>query len=98
MKAANGRLYETECANTEGMLRIIQSIPSPKAEPFKRWLAQVGYERLQEVENPELTIEHLKELYRAKGYTEDWIERRLQSIVTRNELTDEWRQRDVQEG
>ena len=98
MKAANNRLYETECANTEGMLRIIQSIPSPKAEPFKRWLAQVGHERLQEVENPELTIEHLKELYRAKGYTEDWIERRLQSIVTRNELTDEWRQRDVQEG
>jgi DNA-damage-inducible protein D len=98
LKAPNGRLYETECANTEGMLRIIQSIPSPKAEPFKRWLAQVGHERLQEVENPELTIEHLKELYRAKGYTEDWIERRLQSIVTRNELTDEWRQRDVQEG
>ena len=98
MKAANNRLYETECANTEGMLRIIQSIPSPKAEPFKRWLAQVGHERLQEIENPELTIEHLKELYRAKGYTEGWIERRLQSIVTRNELTDEWRQREVQEG
>lgn len=98
LKAANNRFYDTDCANTEGILRIIQSIPSPKAEPFKRWLAQVGYERLQEVENPELTVERLRQLYKAQGYTDEWIERRLQSIVTRNELTDEWRQRGVQEG
>jgi DNA-damage-inducible protein D len=98
MKAPNGRLYETECANAEEMLRIIQSIPSPKAEPFKRWLARVGHERLQEIENPELTVERLRELYKAQGYSDEWIERRLQSIVTRNELTDEWRQRGVQEG
>jgi DNA-damage-inducible protein D len=98
MKAPNGRLYQTECADTEGMLRIIQSIPSAKAEPFKRWLAKVGYERLQEVENPELTVERLRELYKARGYANEWIERRLQAIVTRNELTDEWKQRDVKEG
>jgi DNA-damage-inducible protein D len=98
MKAPNNRLYETECAAAEGMLRIIQSIPSPKAEPFKRWLAKVGYERLQEIENPELTVERLRELYKIRGYTDEWIERRLQSIVTRNELTDEWRQRGVEEG
>jgi DNA-damage-inducible protein D len=98
LKAPNNRLYQTECADTEGIFRIIQSIPSPKAEPFKRWLAKVGYERLQEIENPELTVERLRELYQAKGYSNDWIERRLQSIVTRNELTDEWRHRDVKEG
>jgi len=98
MKAPNNRMYETECAAAEGMLRIIQSIPSPKAEPFKRWLAKVGYERLQEIENPELTVERLRELYKIRGYTDEWIERRLQSIVTRNELTDEWRQRGVEEG
>ena len=98
LKAANRRFYDTDCADTEGMFRIIQSIPSPQAEPFKRWLAKVGYERLQEIENPELTVERLRELYQAKGYSNDWIERRLQSIVTRNELTDEWRHRDVKEG
>jgi len=80
------------------MLRIIQSIPSPKAEPFKRWLAEVGAERLEEIENPELAAERLRQIYRAKGYSDDWIERRLQSIVTRNELTDEWQNRDVKEG
>lgn len=98
LKAKNNRLYQTECADTEGMFRIIQSIPSPKAEPFKRWLAKVGYERLQEVENPELAAERARELYKAKGYSDEWIERRLQSIVTRNELTDEWRERGVKEG
>ncbi|HIE53754.1 MAG TPA: phage antirepressor protein, partial [Chromatiaceae bacterium] len=98
LKAANNRFYNTDCANTEGMLRIIQSIPSPKAEPFKRWLAEVGAERLEEIENPELAAERLRQIYRAKGYSDDWIERRLQSIVTRNELTDEWQNRDVKEG
>lgn len=98
LKAQDGRLRETDCADTEGILRIIQSIPSPKAEPFKRWLAKVGYERLQEIENPELAAERAREIYKAKGYSAEWIERRLQSIVTRNELTDEWRQRGVKEG
>jgi hypothetical protein len=98
IKAANNRFYNTDCANTEGMFRIIQSIPSPKAEPFKRWLAEVGAERLDEFENPELAAERLRQVYKVKGYSDDWIERRLQSIVTRNELTDEWQNRDVQEG
>ena len=89
LKAANNRFYNTDCANTEGMFRIIQSIPSPKAEPFKRWLAEVGAERLDEIENPELAAERLRQIYRAKGYSADWIERRLQSIVTRNELTED---------
>jgi DNA-damage-inducible protein D len=98
LKAANNRFYNTDCANTEGLFRIIQSIPSPKAEPFKRWLAEVGSERLDEIENPELAAERLRQIYRIKGYSDDWIERRLQSIVTRNELTDEWQNRDVQAG
>ena len=98
MKALNGRHYQTECADTEGMLRIIQSIPSPEAEPFKRWLAKVGYERIQEVENPELAVERAKALYRAKGYSEQWIEARLRSIDVRKELTEEWKQRGVKEG
>ena len=98
LKASNNRFYNTDCANTEGMFRIIQSIPSPKAEPFKRWLAEVGAERLEEIENPELAAERLRQIYKAKGYSDDWIERRLQSIVTRNELTDEWQNRNVQEG
>ena len=98
LKAANNRFYNTDCANTEGMFRIIQSIPSPKAEPFKRWLAEVGSERLDEIENPELAAERLRQIYKIKGYSDDWIERRLQSIVTRNELTDEWQNRDVQAG
>lgn len=98
LKAANNRFYNTDCANTEGMFRIIQSIPSPKAEPFKRWLAEVGSERLEEIENPELAAERLRQIYKIKGYSEDWIERRLQSIVIRNELTDEWQNRDVQPG
>ncbi|GIK53460.1 MAG: phage antirepressor [Planctomycetota bacterium] len=98
MKAANGRHYQTECADTEGMLRIIQSIPSPEAEPFKRWLAKVGYERIQEVENPELAAQRAKALYKAKGYSDEWIEARLRSIDVRKELTDEWKQRGVKEG
>ena len=98
LKAANDRFYNTDCADTEGMFRIIQSIPSPKAEPFKRWLAEVGAERLEEIENPELAVERLRQIYQVKGHSDDWIERRLQSIVIRNELTDEWQHRNVKEG
>lgn len=98
LKASNNRFYDTECANTEGMLRIIQSIPSAKAEPFKRWLAEVGTERLEELDNPELAAERLRQIYRVKGYSDDWIERRLQSIVIRNELTDEWQNRGIAAG
>jgi hypothetical protein len=86
------------CANTEGLFRIIQSIPSPRAEPFKRWLAQVGYERVKEIENPELASDRARALYQAKGYPKDWIEKRLRSIAVRGELTDEWKARGVQEG
>ena len=83
------------CANTEGIFRIIQSIPSPKAEPFKRWLAKVGYERVQEIEDQELTTKRTKALYRAKGYSEAWIEKRMRGIAVRAELTDEWQNRGV---
>jgi DNA-damage-inducible protein D len=86
------------CANTQGIFRIVQSISSPKAEPFKLWLAQVGYERVQEIENPELAAERARELYRAKGYPEDWIDMRLKSIDVRQQLTNEWKNRSVQEG
>lgn len=86
------------CANTQGLFRIIQSIPSPKAEPFKQWLAKVGYERIQEMENPELAAERTREYYRALGYSDEWIERRMQSIAIRTQLTDEWQDRGVQEG
>ncbi|MDD2710449.1 MAG: Bro-N domain-containing protein [Verrucomicrobiae bacterium] len=85
------------CANTEGIFRIIQSIPSPKAEPFKRWLAKVGYERIQEIEDPELASKRTRALYQAKGYPPDWIEKRMRSIAIREELTDEWKQRGVRE-
>lgn len=95
MVAPDGKLRTTDCANTEGIFRIIQSIPSPKAEPFKRWLAKVGYERVQEIEDPELATKRTKELYRAKGYSEPWIEKRMRGIAIRAELTDEWRQRNV---
>lgn len=98
LKAPNSRFYETDCATLEGMLRIIQSIPSPKAEPFKQWLAEVGSERLEELDNPELAAERLRQIYQVKGYSDDWIDRRLQSIVTRNELTDEWQNRGVEAG
>ena len=85
------------CANTEGLFRIIQSIPSPKAEPFKRWLAKVGYERIQEIENPELAAKRTRAIYKAKGYSDDWIEKRMRSIAIRDELTDEWQKRGVKE-
>lgn len=85
------------CANAEGLFRIIQSIPSPKAEPFKRWLAKVGYERIQEIENPELAAKRTRAIYKAKGYSEDWIEKRMRSIAIRDELTDEWKKRGVKE-
>ena len=96
--APDGKMRETNCANTEGLFRIIQSIPSPKAEPFKRWLAQVGYERVKEIENPELASARARELYQAKGYPPAWIEKRLRSISVRGELTDEWKARGVAEG
>ncbi len=86
------------CANTEGIFRIIQSIPSPKAEPFKRWLAKVGYERVQEIEDPELATKRTRALYKAKGYPDDWIEKRMRGIAVREQLTDEWKNRGVKEG
>lgn len=92
----SGGKQKINCANTEGIFRIIQSIPSPKAEPFKRWLAKVGYERVQEIENPELAQKRMKEIYRAKGYSEDWIEKRVRGIAIRDELTDEWKKRGVE--
>jgi DNA-damage-inducible protein D len=93
-----GGAQRVNCANTEGLFRIIQSIPSPKAEPFKRWLAQVGYERVKEIENPELASARARALYLAKGYPQAWIEKRLRSISVREELTDEWKARGVAEG
>lgn len=98
LAAQDGKQRVTDCANTEGLFRIIQSIPSPRAEPFKRWLAQVGYERVKEIENPELASRRARELYQAKGYPQAWIEKRLRSIAVRGELTDEWKARNVQEG
>ncbi|OGG79898.1 phage antirepressor protein, partial [Candidatus Kaiserbacteria bacterium RIFCSPLOWO2_02_FULL_55_12] len=89
--------YETDCGDTETMFRIVQSIPSPKAEPFKRWLAKVGYERVREIENPELATKRTRMLYKLKGYSEDWIEKRMRGIVIREELTDEWKNRGVKE-
>ncbi len=85
------------CANTEGVFRIIQSIPSAKAEPFKRWLAKVGYERIQEIENPELAQKRIRALYKAKGYSDDWIEKRMRGIAIREELTDQWQKRGIKE-
>lgn len=93
--APDGKKRATNCANTEGIFRIIQSIPSPKAEPFKRWLAKVGYERVQEIEDPELATARTRELYRAKGYSEAWIEKRMRGIAVRAELTEEWKNRGV---
>lgn len=97
LEAPDGKMRETDCANTEGMFRIIQSIPSPKAEPFKRWLAKVGYERIQEIEDPELATKRTKALYKAKGYSDDWIEKRMRGIAIREELTDEWKKRKIKE-
>jgi len=95
--AADGKKRQTDCADTEGIFRIIQSIPSPKAEPFKRWLAKVGYERVQEIEDPELATKRTKALYRAKGYSEAWIEKRMRGIAVQAELTDEWKSRGIKE-
>ena len=95
--AKDGKMRETDCADTEGIFRIIQSIPSPKAEPFKRWLAKVGFERVQEVENPELATKRTRMLYKLKGYSEDWIEKRMRGIAIREELTDEWQKRGAEE-
>ena len=97
LESSDGKKYETDCANTEGIFRIIQSIPSPKAEPFKRWLAKVGYERVQEIEDPELATKRTRALYKAKGYSEDWIEKRMRGIAVRETLTDEWNKRGVKE-
>ena len=95
LQSSDGKQYKTDCANVKSLLRIIQSIPSPKAEPFKQWLAQVGYERIQEIENPELAQERMKELYEKKGYSKDWIDKRLRGIAIRQNLTDEWKERGI---
>ena len=97
LEASDGKKYETDCANAEGIFRIIQSIPSPKAEPFKRWLARVGYERIKEIEDPELATKRTRMLYKAKGYSDGWIEKRMRGIAIREELTDEWKNRGAKE-
>ena len=98
MLSSDGKSYKTDSANTEGVLRIVMSVPSPKAEPLKQWMAQVSTERIEETENPELGFERLREIYKAKGYSDEWIERRMQSIETRKQLTEEWKKRGVKEG
>ena len=98
MQAADGKMRLTDVANTKDMLRIIQSIPSPKAEPFKQWLAQVGSERIAEIENPELPQKRIRDTYRAKGYSDEWIEQRIRGIAIRDTLTDEWKKRGIKEG
>jgi DNA-damage-inducible protein D len=95
LESNDGKKYLTDTANTETIFRIIQSIPSPKAEPFKRWLAQVGYERIQEIEDPELATQRTRAIYKAKGYSDEWIEKRMRGIAIREELTDEWDKRGV---
>jgi len=98
LKASDGKKYTTDCADTEGLLRIIQSIPSPKAEPFKIWLAKVGYERIEETEDPELAFDRAMETYLKKGYSRNWVNQRIKSIEVRKELTDEWESRGVKKG
>ena len=98
MAATDGRQRMTDCANTEGVFRIIMSVPSPKAEPFKTWLASLGKRELDEMNDPELGFDRLREIYQAKGYTDEWIKQRLQTIDTRKKLTDEWKKRGVKEG
>jgi len=95
--AEDRKIRNQICANTEGIFRIIQSIHSPKAEPFKLWLAKVGYERIKEIEDPELATKRTRELYKAKGYSDAWIEKRMRGITIRDELTDEWQKRGVKE-
>lgn len=96
MKSSDGKFYKTDALNTDGILRLIQSIPSKKAEPFKLWLAQVGRERLEEIADPGRALERVRETYRMKGYSDEWIEKRLQSIDIRNKLTDEWANRGIE--
>ncbi len=96
LMAEDGKMRETDCANTETMFRIIQSVSSPKAEPFKLWLAKVGHERIQEIENPELAQNRVKEYYKMKGYPKEWIEKRLRGMAIRQELTDEWKNRGAE--
>jgi hypothetical protein len=98
MPSADGKYYKTDVADTERLLRLVQSIPSPKAEPFKMWLAKVGYERIEETEDPEIGIDRLMETYLRKGYSTAWINQRLKSIEVRKELTDEWENRGVKKG
>jgi hypothetical protein len=98
MQAEDGKMRMTDVADTEQLLRLIQSIPSPKAEPFKQWLAQVGAERIAEIENPELAQARIRATYKAKGYSDEWIEKRIRGILVRDELTNEWKQRGVKEG
>ena len=95
LEAPDGKMRETDCANVKSLFRIIQSIPSPKAEPFKQWLSQAGYERILEIENPELAQERMKDLYEQKGYSKDWIDKRLRGIAIRQNLTDEWKERGI---
>ena len=97
MKGVDGKAYPSDCANTEGVLRIIMSVPSPKAEPLKLWMAQTAVERIEETENPELSFERAREIYKAKGYPDDWIGFREKSIMIRKELTDEWKNRGIKE-
>ncbi|MDR1168372.1 MAG: Bro-N domain-containing protein [Heliobacteriaceae bacterium] len=97
MQSTDGKFYKTDCANNEGLLRVIQSIPSKKAEPIKLWLAQVGRERLEEIQNPELSMQRIQEEYKNRGYDEKWIDVRIRSIVTRKELTDQWKARGAKE-
>jgi hypothetical protein len=98
LESSDGKKYATDCATKQGLLRIIQSIPSPKAEPFKQWLAYVGAERIAEIENPELAQERIRATYKAKGYSDEWIEKRIRGILVRDELTNEWKKRGVKEG
>ena len=98
LTAADGKKYATDCANTETMFRIVQSIPSPKVEPLKQWLARIGYERLEEIENPELSMERMQTLYEKKGYPKEWIDKRMRGIAVRQDLTDEWKNRGAKTG
>ena len=98
LESSDGKLYKTDCSDSQGLLRIIQSIPSAKAEPFKQWLALVGYQRMEEIENPELAQKRIRETYKAKGYSDEWIEKRIRGITVRDELTNEWKNRGVKEG
>jgi len=97
MPASDGKYYETDCANIKGLFRIIQSIPSPKAEPFKLWLAKIGYQRVQEIQNPELIQKRMIETFKQKGYSDPWIEKRVKGIAVRDELTQEWKKRGIKD-